>query len=81
MKSLTIDLSDDVYERAQKRAAEQGASLPQEVAVLVERYGAANGASLEAARSRMTQLFASVKGFRMTPKIAREELHERGSLR
>lgn len=34
-----------------------------------------------ASRDRMQQLFQTVKGFRNTPRIPREELHDRGSLR
>jgi len=36
---------------------------------------------LAAARSRMRDLFATIKGFRMTSRIPREELYERGSVR
>ncbi len=37
--------------------------------------------ALAAARARMQELFRTVKGFRLSPKIPREELYERGSLR
>lgn len=37
--------------------------------------------ALAAARERMRELFRTTKGFRMGPKIPREELHEHGSLR
>lgn len=37
----------------------------------------ADGDSASAARARMRELFASVRGFRMAPKIAREDLYER----
>lgn len=33
--------------------------------------------NLIAARLKMSELFASVKGFRMTPKFRREELYDR----
>ena len=36
---------------------------------------------LAASRERMRELFRTIKGFRMAPRIAREELYERGSLR
>jgi hypothetical protein len=36
--------------------------------------------ALDAARDRMRELFGSVTGFRNAPRIAREELYERGSL-
>lgn len=41
----------------------------------------ADETQLASARARMQELFRSVKGFRMAPKIPREELYERGSLR
>ncbi|MBO0700152.1 MAG: hypothetical protein J2P46_17260 [Zavarzinella sp.] len=34
-----------------------------------------------AARARMRELFRTVRGFRMAPKIAREDLYDRRSLR
>jgi hypothetical protein len=37
----------------------------------------ANGQTLAAARARMQELFATVKGFRMAPKFRREELYDR----
>jgi hypothetical protein len=40
-----------------------------------------NGATLAAARARMQELFGSVKGFRMGPKIPREELYDRRGVR
>ena len=37
--------------------------------------------ALAAARARMQELFRTIKGFCNTPRIPREELYERGSLR
>jgi hypothetical protein len=36
---------------------------------------------LTVARARMQELFATVRGFRMAPKMRREELYDRRSLR
>lgn len=36
---------------------------------------------LAAARNRMTELFRTIKGFRNSPRLPREELYERGRLR
>jgi hypothetical protein len=36
---------------------------------------------LAVARARMQELFRTIKGFRNSPRIPREELYERGSLR
>lgn len=38
-------------------------------------------AALAAARLRMRELFQTVKGFQMTPKLSREELYDRRSFR
>ena len=40
----------------------------------------ADEAALTAARDRMRHLFRTVKGFRNSPRIPREELYERGRL-
>jgi hypothetical protein len=40
-----------------------------------------NGPALAAARARMQELFHTVRGFCMTPKIPREELYDRRGLR
>jgi hypothetical protein len=37
--------------------------------------------ALATARERMRELFRTVKGFRNSPRIPREDLHERGRLR
>ena len=37
--------------------------------------------ALAAARDRMRDLFSTIKGFRNSPRIAREELYERGRIR
>jgi hypothetical protein len=37
--------------------------------------------ALTAARDRMRELFHTIKGFRNSPRIPREELYERGGLR
>jgi hypothetical protein len=77
VKPLTIEFPDDVLERAERRAAELGTSLRDEVTELVVRFG--NGShddKLALARERMEELFRTVKGFRTTSKIPREELYE-----
>jgi hypothetical protein len=40
-----------------------------------------DGQTLAAARARMQELFRTIKGFRMAPKISREDLYDRRSLR
>jgi hypothetical protein len=82
MKTLILELPDDVYERAARRASDRGSSLRQEAVEWLARYsGAGYDEALAVARTRMQELFRTVKGFRMTPKIRREDLYERGSFR
>ncbi len=82
MKALTVTVPDEVYLRAERRAAIRGATLAQEIVAWVDRYGAEEeDPEIAAAKARMEDLFRTVKGFRMEPKIPREELHERGRLR
>ena len=45
------------------------------------QVASADDAAWVAARQRMRELFATTKGFRNTPRIPREELYDRGSLR
>ena len=39
-----------------------------------------NDEALTVARDRMRELFRTIRGFRNSPRIPREELYERGSL-
>jgi hypothetical protein len=45
MKPLTVHLPDDVYERAVRRAADRGTTLPCEVADLIKHFSEGNGES------------------------------------
>lgn len=47
----------------------------------IEEISTTDEQRLAAARARMQQLFRTVRGFRMSPKIPREEIYERGSFR
>lgn len=82
MTAVTIELQDDLYQCVKQAADARGLPVEQEIVQRVEESVAdANGHSLAAARSRMETLFQTVHGFRMTSKISREELHERGRVR
>lgn len=79
MTAMTINLPDDVYDRIRDRATERGVSPQEEVVEIVSRHsGGENGEAVEAARLRMRQLFDSVHGFKMSEKIPREDLYDRG---
>jgi hypothetical protein len=56
MRPLTVHLPDDVYERAEQRAANRGTTLPGEVAELVTRFSEGNGdRAANGPRETMTQ--------------------------
>lgn len=46
-----------------------------------EEVTAPDDETLTAARERLRELFRTIRGFRNSPRIPREELYERGSLR
>lgn len=82
MKTLTVQIPDNVYQGVERRAAARGATIAEEAVEILERVaGTPEETALAAARARMAELFRTVTGFRQTPRIPREELYERGSLR
>jgi hypothetical protein len=82
MKTILLEIADDVYERAARHAAQRGTSVQKEAAEFLARYSVtADDEAIAVARTRMQELFQRIKGFRASPKIAREDLYERGSLR
>jgi DNA-binding phage protein len=82
MKAVTIQLRDQVYDQIDRQATARGGTVAEEVVALLEnRLEQADDSALIAARARMAELFRTVTGFRQTPRISREELYARGSLR
>jgi hypothetical protein len=82
MRTLTVNIPEDVYRRLERRAAERGASIDEEVMELIGRGDPADvGARLADTRARMQELFRTVTGFRMGPKFTREELYDRKCFR
>lgn len=74
-----MEIPDDVYERVERQATARGATVSQEAAALLAQSQLVQDqAALLAARARMTELFRTVKGFRLAPRIPREDLYERG---
>ena len=93
MKSLTIQLSDDVYVRAERRASQRGSTLSGEVTELVKRYSEAEDVAVtapgingeSAARSaEVSRLLAALdnKGCntQSVGPLRRNELYERPPL-
>lgn len=82
MTTVTLELPDQVVLHVQQRAASRGVTLSQEVSELLEAMtnGGSDAKRADAIR-RMNELFEQVSGFRVEPRIPREELYERGHLR
>jgi hypothetical protein len=81
----TFETSAHVEAEGQVRVAGVPFEPGTKVEVTITRVAAEEppntDAALTAARARMRELFRSVKGFRMTPKLSREELYDRRSFR
>jgi hypothetical protein len=84
----TYETSATVEDQGQVRVAGLPFAPGTEVAVTIspkertedeERHR--DDAALAAARDRMRELFGTIKGFRNSPRIPREQLHERGNFR
>ncbi len=84
MKTLTVELSEDVYERAERRATTQGATLSQQIVDMVREYGEQTDATAAARSADLARLFATLdKARNVTPigSLRREQLYDRAVLR
>lgn len=85
MKTVTVQLPDEVYERAERRAAERGVSLPDEIAAYLRHFSegaaprlAANGDDERSVTVR--QLFAALdagRNVRSVSPVMRDEFYDR----
>jgi hypothetical protein len=75
------ETSATVEEQGQVRVAGVPFAPGTEVEVTISPKGAAAEEVTRSARERMRELFRTIKGFRNSPRIPREELYERGSVR
>lgn len=82
MTSVTLELPDQLVRSVERRALTRGLTLSQHVSELLVESTSANQDNLRTdAIQRMNELFEQVRGFQVEPRIPREELYERGSLR
>ena len=83
MKTLTVMLPDEIYDRAERRAAERGASLPGEVADLVKQYTEEHQQSVngqDKTTADLGRLFAALDaGRNVVPvgSLSRNDLYDR----
>ena len=77
MKNITVSVDDDTYRRARVKAAERDTSL----SALVKRF-LTDLAKEESEPERMKRdeaaLRASIRAFRASDRLSRDEVHERG---
>ena len=81
MKSLTVQLPDDVVERAERCAAQRGAELTDEVADFVRHYGepsatATTGNGKKATAADRCRLFAALDAGRNMIAVGALSPHE-----
>jgi len=79
MRPLTVHLPDDVYERAEQRAANRGTTLPGEVAELVTRFSEGNGEGAANRRGETVPQSASNAGVDDVLQELAAVAHECGS--
>lgn len=80
MRNITVSVDDETYRKARMRAAE----LDTSVSAVVRRF-LADFADADADFARRKELqektLASIRAFRATPRMTRDEVHQRDALR
>ena len=80
MKNVTVSLPDDVYRRARVKAAERDTSVSALVRdFLVEL--AEDESDFDRRKRLQQEVLASVRGFRASDRLSREEVHDRKKIR
>lgn len=85
MRTLTVEIPEEVYERAERRAAAQGAALTEEIAQWLRQYGEVReNSTIDGAKTNLDKLFSALDHARNSTPIGplkRDELHDRDVLR
>jgi hypothetical protein len=76
---IVIRVNDDLYYRAKEAFADLDSSVEAYVTSYLEELKSEE-ARINAARSRMKELFKTTKGFGVGQKPSREQMHERRRL-
>ena len=79
MKEIVIRVDDNLYDRAKETLADLESSVEAHVTSYLEELNG-DEARINAARSRMKELFETTKGFGVGQKSSREQMHERRRL-
>jgi plasmid stability protein len=80
VKNVTVSLPDDVYRRARVKAAERDTSVSALVRdFLVEL--AEDESDFDRRKRLQQEVLSSVRGFRASARLSREEIHDRKKIR
>ena len=80
MKNITVSVDDETYRKARVRAAELETSVSAVVARFLAEFAEAD-ADFERRKKLQRKTLASIRAFRATPRLTRDEVHERDALR
>ena len=80
MKNVTISLPDDIYRRARIKAAERDTSVSALVRdILIEL--ASDESDFERRKRLQSDVIASIRRFRASDRLSRQEIHDRKTVR
>lgn len=80
MKNVTISLPEEVYRRARVRAAESDKSLSAFVRELLQGAGAEES-EFERRRRLQHEVLSTIRRFRASDRLTRDETHRRRAVR
>ena len=80
MKNLTISLPDDVYRRARIKAAEQDTSVSALVREFLMKLDSGES-DFERGKRLQKEVTATIRRFRASDRLTRDQVHDRNALR
>jgi plasmid stability protein len=80
VKNITVSLPDDVYRRARVKAAERDTSVSALVRDFLEALAAEESDS-ERRKRLQSEVIASIRQFRASDRLTRDEAHDRDAIR
>jgi len=80
MKNITVSVDDETYRKARMRAAALDTSVSAVVRRFLAEFADADS-DFERRKKLQAETLASIRSFRATPRMTREQVHERDALR
>lgn len=80
MRNITVSVDDEVYRRARVRAAELDTSVSAVVRELLTRF-ATEDAEFDRRLRLQRDTLSSIRSFRASDRLSRDEAHDRNALR